>query len=195
MANQVGMHNVSTLLRRLEAVVSRLEDLAATFDVSGIDPTSKSTAPATKSQSDPSPYEDDLPPWLNAFDSFVESSVQPYVNLSSLLGGLVSQQANAVLRGFQEQRKFLLITTKATKPDAPTLAELLEPTKNAILAAVDTQASNRFNESFTHLTAVADGIRMLAWVNVQSRPFVYVEDAFGSAQFFGNKLLKAQADG
>lgn len=62
------------------------------------------------------------------------------------------------------------------------------------MAVTDIQKNNRFDGMYVHLTAVADGIRMLAWVNIHSRPFVYVEESLGSAQFFGNKILKNQKE-
>ncbi|KID96933.1 CAP protein, partial [Metarhizium majus ARSEF 297] len=177
MENNRTMHNLSTIMKRLEAVVSRLEDLSV-FD----GPVLPSTLTDSTSEA------------IQAFDDFIDSSVKQYLLLSNRLGGLVAVQAAEVFKGFQEQRKFLSVTTQAAKPDQATLETLLGPTKDAIVAVTGIQEKNRFDEMHVHLTAVADGIRMLAWVNIHSRPFVYVEESLGSAQFFGNKILKNQKD-
>lgn len=47
---------------------------------------------------------------------------------------------------------------------------------------------------YTQLSAVADGILMLAWITLESRPYKQVEDSLSSAQFFGNRVLKEQKD-
>ncbi|KJK76198.1 hypothetical protein H634G_08604 [Metarhizium anisopliae BRIP 53293] len=177
MDNNRTMHNLSTIIKRLEAVVSRLEDLSV-FD----GPVLPSTLTDSNSEA------------IQAFDDFIDSSVKQYLLLSNRLGGLVAVQAAEVFKGFQEQRKFLCITTQAAKPDPATLETLLGPTKDAIVAVTDIQKKNRFDGMYVHLTAVADGIRMLAWVNIHSRPFVYVEESLGSAQFFGNKIFKNQKE-
>ncbi|KAK8913146.1 Adenylyl cyclase-associated protein 2 [Metarhizium anisopliae] len=162
MDNNRTMHNLSTIIKRLEAVVSRLEDLSV-FD----GPVLPSTLTDSNSEA------------IQAFDDFIDSC---------------EPKAAEVFKGFQEQRKFLCITTQAAKPDPATLETLLGPTKDAIVAVTDIQKKNRFDGMYVHLTAVADGIRMLAWVNIHSRPFVYVEESLGSAQFFGNKIFKNQKE-
>ena len=99
-----------------------------------------------------------------------------------------------MLNGFQTQRKFLLITTKATKPEPAVYQDLLKPTNEALMAAVEVKDSNRADPMYTQLSAVADGVMMLAWVTVENRPYKHVEETLGSAQFFGNRVLKEQKD-
>jgi adenylyl cyclase-associated protein len=99
-----------------------------------------------------------------------------------------------VLKGFQEQKKFLLITTKASKPDASTYQTLLKPINDALMAVTELKDSNRPDAMYSHLSAVADGIIMLAWITLESRPYKHVEESLSSAQFFGNRVLKEQKD-
>lgn len=104
-------------------------------------------------------------------------------------------QAAKVLQGFKEQRKFLLITTKAKKPDltgsdTSTYQNLLKPINEAIRASNEIKDSNRPSPFFPHLSTVADGMIVLAWVTVENRPFKHVEETLGSVQYWGNKVLK-----
>lgn len=47
---------------------------------------------------------------------------------------------------------------------------------------------------YTQLSAVGDGIMVLAWVTVAHRPFTHVEEFLSSAQFFGNRVIKEYKD-
>lgn len=72
--------------------------------------------------------------------------------------------------------------------------DLLKPINEALVAVNNIKESNRGSPVFTQLSAVAEGIMVLAWVTVDNRPFKHVEDSLGSAQFFGNRVLKEQKD-
>jgi adenylyl cyclase-associated protein len=100
------------------------------------------------------------------------------------------EQAAEVSRGFQEQRKLLLISSQAKKPEVSALQVLMQPINDAAMAAMGIKDANRGDASSNHLSAVADGIMVLGWVAVENRPFKHVDESLGSAQFFGNKVLK-----
>ncbi|KAF4582918.1 Adenylate cyclase-associated CAP [Ophiocordyceps camponoti-floridani] len=171
------MNNLTTLIKRLEAATSRLEDIATATELgqddqhTGISGVGESTASNTNLKSKDLPSEP-LPEFIEEFDVLLDSSINGYVRLSKELGGVVAQQAVEVLKGFQEQRKFLLVSAKATKPDLTAYQQLLKPINEVLLSAV------------------ADGIMMLAWVTVDNRPYKHVDECLGSAQFFGNRVLK-----
>ncbi|KJZ78123.1 hypothetical protein HIM_02760 [Hirsutella minnesotensis 3608] len=198
MAAANSMNNLTTLIKRLEAATSRLEDIATSTelpnDVPALEePTASpaNTSAASKSSSGSKEVSSDpVPECIEEFDLFISSSVEKFVKLSNQLGGTVAQQAAEVLNGFQEQRNFLLVTTKATKPDIPAYQTLLKPINEALMAVTELKDSNRSDPMHTQLSAVADGIMMLAWVTVDNRPYKHVDECLGSAQFFGNRVLK-----
>ncbi|KAK2612873.1 suppressor of rasval19 [Conoideocrella luteorostrata] len=208
MAATNNMHNLTTLIKRLEAATSRLEDIATSTelpkDVSAPEQTVASTAGASLDTPPPSqaahpktiskPAEEPVAEAIEEFDQLISSSVGNYVKLSKELGGVIAKQAAEVLKGFQEQRNFLLITTKAVKPDAPVYQSLLKPINDALMAVTELKDSNRPHPMYTQLSAVADGIMMLAWITLDSRPHKHVEESLSSAQFFGNRVLKEQKD-
>lgn len=110
-----------------------------------------------------------------------------------------SEQAAQVNTGFQEQRKFLLIATKAKKPDLSgpdqsVYEGLLKPINEALMAVTELKDANRPDPMYTQLSMVSDGITALAWVTVDHRPYKLIEECLGSAQFFGNRVLKEQKD-
>lgn len=72
--------------------------------------------------------------------------------------------------------------------------DLLKPINESLMAATNIKESNRGAPVFNHLSAVSEGIMVLAWVTVDNRPWKHVEESLGSAQFFGNRVLKEFKD-
>lgn len=97
-------------------------------------------------------------------------------------------QANTVLRAFQAERTFLLMTTKAKKPD-PMNEEITAEIHKYISAVDEIKETNRGSPQFLHLSMVSEGIMGLGWI-MESRPSDYVDSALGGAQYNGNKVLK-----
>ncbi|KAM0325557.1 hypothetical protein ACHAQA_007544 [Verticillium albo-atrum] len=211
-----NMHNLTTLIKRLEAATARLEDIASSTvelpQAASVPGQSiVSSPPLASSTSNPAPAApqppalpksapaEPLPESVEEFDIFITTTVEKYVKISKTLGGLLADQAAKVLAGFQAQRKFLLITTKAKKPDLngaeiSVYQELLKPINEALVAVTEIKEANRPSPVFSQLSAVAEGIMVLAWVTVDNRPYKHVEESLGSAQFFGNRVLKEQKD-
>lgn len=205
-------HNprLTNLLARLEAATSRLEDIASsTIEIPQAVPALQETlaTPASKSATNvastasapapPAPTIDEpLPDSIDDFDAFLKTSVDKYAKLSQQLGGLIQEQAAKVIQGFQEERKFLLITTKAKKPnlsngdDMDAYQALLKPINESLMAVVNIKESNRGSPVTNQLAAVADGIMMLAWVTDEAKPHKHVENTLGSAQYYGNRVIK-----
>ncbi|KAI1468695.1 adenylate cyclase associated N terminal-domain-containing protein [Daldinia caldariorum] len=214
---QNHIHNLVTLIKRLEAATTRLEDIAEStielpqvvpaLTATGATPSPSSTSSPTVQQAVPTPThlasvqspQEPLPESIEEFDAFIDQSVGKYVKASNKLGGLIAEQASKVLGGFQQQRRFLLISTKAKKPDITgsemvVYQELLKPINEALMAVGSIKESNRGSDVFSQLSTVSEGIMVLAWVTVDNRPYKHVEESLVSAQFFGNRVLKEYKD-
>jgi adenylyl cyclase-associated protein len=96
------------------------------------------------------------------------------------------------LKAFAGERMFLLITTKSKKPDqtSPVYMELLQPLQEQIMAVSEIRDANRGSPFFNQLSAVSESIGMLAWVTMDFKPNKHVEESLGSAQYWGNRVLK-----
>ncbi|KAH7384781.1 adenylate cyclase associated N terminal-domain-containing protein [Cadophora sp. MPI-SDFR-AT-0126] len=194
-----NMHNLTTLIKRLEAATSRLEDMASSsIDIPAINgaptpaPTGPLPAPPVAKAPSPKPVQEALPESVEDFDAFIAGTVKKFVNLSDELGGPVAEQASSVLRAFAGQRKFILITTKAKKPDmsSPVFMQLLKPLQDSITSVSELRDANRGSPVFNQLSAVSESIGVLAWVTMDSKPHKHVEESLGSAQYWGNRVLK-----
>ncbi|KAF8859488.1 hypothetical protein BDZ45DRAFT_357966 [Acephala macrosclerotiorum] len=196
----VSRMDLTVIINRLEAATSRLEDMAASaIDLNGAPtpaPTGPLPPPPTTARAAPpelpKPVVEPLPESVEDFDAFITGPVKKYVNLSDELGGLVAEQASAVLRAFAEQRKFILITTKAKKPDmnSPVFMQLLKPFNQLISTVTELREANRGSPMFNQLSAVSESISVLAWVTADTKPHKVVEENLGSAQYWGNRVLK-----
>lgn len=72
--------------------------------------------------------------------------------------------------------------------------DLLKPINEALMEVSNIKDSNRGSPVFNQLSAVAEGFMVSAWVTVDSRTYKHVEQYLGSAQFFGNRVLKDAKD-
>ena len=102
-------------------------------------------------------------------------------------------QAKAVLQAFFAQRQFLLVTTKAKKPDmsSSVYMDTLKDLQQAMEKVDAVRDSNRDIELKNPLLLVADGTRALEWVVMESdtKPADYVTEMFGGSQMYGNRIL------
>lgn len=197
------MHNLTTLIKRLEAATSRLEDVASsTIQLPVIDGAQghshpiPSTILSEKNVENYNYVPEELPDSVREFDAFISGSVQKFVKASEDLGDPISEQAHSVLEAFYRQRKFILITTKAKKPDmnSPILMQLLKPLQESITVVSEIRDSNRGSPFLNQLSAVSDSIGVLAWVTVESKPPLMIEEFFESAKYWGNRVLKEFKD-
>ena len=133
---------------------------------------------------------------IEGFDALINADVAAFVNMSEGIGGLVAEQSASVLRAFAAERKFLIVTTKAKKPDiqSPVYMEILKELQSTIGMVNDIRVANRASPFFNHLTTVSEGIAMLGWITVEPKPLDYLTDMLSSAQFYGNRVMKEYKD-
>ncbi|KAJ5578249.1 uncharacterized protein N7459_007213 [Penicillium hispanicum] len=196
MASGGHMHNFTTLIKRLEAATSRLEDMAMSLDdPSAPNSAATATAPAPTvpeppkpAPPPPPPAAPQIPPQIQDFDALIKDDVQKFVSLGEKIGGLVAEQSNAVLQAFQAERTYLYVSTKAKKPE-PQPPELMTDLHKASDSINNVRESNRASPLFNHLSAVAEGIVALGWF-FESKPAEFVTDMIGGIEYYGNKVLK-----
>ncbi|WPG97860.1 adenylate cyclase-associated protein [Acrodontium crateriforme] len=216
-----GMHNLTTLIKRLEAATSRLEDIAssaasgdasATGSISGPAGAAAATAAggaagaaggaaiasgATKNglpAAPAAPAAAPIPPTVSAMDELLENEVETFVAASKGLDPLVEEQASIVAKAFADQRRFLLTTTRAKKPDMTSPEEInfiLKDLQQDMGSVGDIRDSHRASPMKEHLAMVGEGIGSLQWLLIESKPADFVGEIIGGAQMYGNRVLKA----
>ncbi|KAM0753887.1 hypothetical protein T439DRAFT_166355 [Meredithblackwellia eburnea MCA 4105] len=207
-----GMGNLSTLLKRLEAATSRLEDIAMAQAVAPPNAVSGASALVPSGSASTSPVvggaavgaaagiaaatavED--APAVQGYDTLINGPLATYLALSNELGGLTAQQATFVAQAFQAQRTYLEFASACTKldPSSPTFAERLGPTSKAIMDANDIKDKNRGSSEANFLSTVSEGLPALGWVQVEPKPGPHVNEFKEAAAFWGNRVIKANKE-
>lgn len=201
---------LTILIHRLEAATSRLEDIAtsaASFDgpqsnglavpSGGLSSSASApelpglnksvpTAPAT-------PNAPSAPAQVADLDEVMEQDVTKFINASKELDPTISEQAAAIGRAFQAQRQYVLMSTKAKKPDmsSPAFATLISSLQHELGAVNDIKDSNRGSQYKDHLAMVSEGTGALQWIVMDGKPADYVSEVIGGVQLYGNRILKA----
>lgn len=155
--------------------------------------------PAQAQSSAPSPAKapvEDVPASVEEYDHYLATSLKKYVDASAGLGGKVAEQAKHVQATFSEIRKFLLVATKAKKPDMGSEAfmDFLAPLQKGAGEVNNIKDSGRGDPLFNHLSAVADSIGVISWVMMERKPESHVEETLGSAKYYGNRVQKEFKD-
>ncbi|KAK5175170.1 suppressor of rasval19 [Saxophila tyrrhenica] len=205
---------LNSLIHRLEAATSRLEDIASStqppssFDqqpngslsaASGA-PASNSMPELTAASKDGSredstatvqPVSEPLPPRIQEMDELIGKEVADFQAAGKGLDALIEEQASSVASAFADQRRFLLTTTKAKKPDPQSSAfmDLLSDLQQDMGAVGDIRDSNRGSPVKEHLAMVGEGITALQWLVMDGKPNDYVGEVIGGAEMYGNRVL------
>ncbi|TKA69068.1 hypothetical protein B0A49_05945 [Cryomyces minteri] len=206
-----GMNNLTTLIKRLEAATSRLEDIASTaYDQpNGASPASRDVSEASVDTAatpqtitaspvpTPTPSKSiSLPPAIEDFDALISGDLKTFSDASNGLDAVIVEQASAVSRAFTAQRHFLIVTTKAKRPEmgSPTYMDTISDIQQELMAVNDFREKNRASPLKDHLAMVGEGSSALGWVTVDSKPADFVAETLGGAQLYGNRVLKAYKD-
>lgn len=109
---------------------------------------------------------------------------------------LTCRQSKHVEAAFKAERTFLMVATKAKRPEVEAAMKLLKDLQMAIERVDETKQQNRDHALRDGLTMVADGIGSLGWIMVETspKPYEYIHELFGGAQMYGNKVLKEYRD-
>ncbi|CAO1613795.1 unnamed protein product [Parajaminaea phylloscopi] len=211
-----AINSIATIIKRLEAATSRLEDIAAagapaatTSSSRGIRedaPAASSAGPssgggggdvaaAVSGGQDGGAASETDPPAVTAFDEYLAQPLQDFAGLSEQAGGLVAQQATQVLSVFRAQRDLVRLAASCAKPSggtsSPVFATLIKPLQEPLIAATEIREKNRGERVlFNHLSAVSEGIPAAGWVAVEPKPGPFVSEMKDSAQFYTNRVIK-----
>lgn len=152
-----------------------------------------SVTPTPKAVAPHPPRKSETPEEVEEYDNFISNTVESWVKLSNDLGGVIAEQANLVLKGFKESRNLLVLSYKCRKPEqnSKEFQELVTPVVQIINAVDGNKEKSRKTPEYDHLTAVADSIYVLIWVTITPKPHKHVEEMLQSAEYYGNKVLKA----
>ncbi|WVQ74018.1 hypothetical protein IAR50_003599 [Cryptococcus sp. DSM 104548] len=208
-----GIHSMSTMLKRLEAVTSRLEDIAVSqhSQASGTALKSPTTntheglaghvappAPPPPPPAPAAPAQQEAPaftPPVQAYqDQILNGALQEFLGKAKEVGGLVAEHSALFERLVQSQLEFLHLASGHTKPSPTAFAPLLEPQARAIQAIMEAKdklgRSKEGREWGACFSVLAEGVPAWAWVQVEPAPVPYVLEMKNAAQFWSDRVIK-----
>ncbi|KAI0060797.1 hypothetical protein BV25DRAFT_1953761 [Artomyces pyxidatus] len=196
--------NMATVLKRLEAVTSRLEDL---YEHSGKpvpnivdepDPNANARAAAAAAARAPPPapaqaqvVED--PPSVIAFDEqILKGKVQPFVQLTeSFAPPFLVEQTKVVERLYTHVGGVIRIAAVCKKPDTKGFQSLLGDIQKDLEAVSAVKEANRKERDWmNHLSVLAEGAPAVGWIAVENKPAPHVSEMKDASQFYGNRIIK-----
>jgi adenylyl cyclase-associated protein len=203
--------NLVTLLKRLEAATSRLEDVtvyqehfvkrkvaaatatdaSATAIAPAIAP-APPAPPAPVAAAAPSVTVEEVSKAVKEFDAFITDKIVPYVEASKKIDSVLGEQAECFHNAILKERNVLHAASKSKKialDDDKFQTLALVPINENIMKVIQLKDDNRSSKYFNYLNAVAEGVPVLGWI-VTTTPVSYVPDFKDSAQFWTNRVLK-----
>lgn len=210
--NQLNVqgYNIVTILKRLEAATSRLEDITIfQEDANKTDsplPVGESTSedlvnvkvatpPGAGASAETTAEPVEKPKSVVEFDRFIADTIEPFVVASHEIDPVVGQAADALKAAFEKESEFLELVTRAKKPapSDPAFAEALAPINAHIEAVNSIKDAHRKSEFFNHLNTISEGVPVLGWVATPT-PISYIPEFKDSAQFWANRVIKDYRD-
>ncbi|KAG8863878.1 hypothetical protein FRC20_010512 [Serendipita sp. 405] len=203
-----GLNSLATIIKRLEAATSRLEDLAVVQSGGALSfPEATAARPASTiiSQRPTSPppqakagsiaseaAPDAVPASIAAYDErIINGKLSVFLEQTKGLGqAKLEEQAKLVASLFQKTRSVLLCATACMKPSDTDFAALMAPihaTFNAVTKIKDESRSNR--EWSLHFQTISDGAGCVGWVQAPSSPAEAVKEQKEAAEFYANRVI------
>ena len=212
-----GIGNLTTLIKRLEAATSRLEDIAmaqsattsdgsaaSSSTVAGTATAVTANAPALSSEETATQrseldakdavVSDDVPV-VRAWDNEVMSVYQKLAEKTHALGPVMGKQVDLVGKALDEVRTLIVAASHCRKPEqglnTAVVAEYLQPLQTALKSVIEFREAHRGEKTFfNHLSTLSEGISSLGWVAVEPTPGPYISEMKDSAQFYANRVIK-----
>ncbi|EPT06234.1 hypothetical protein FOMPIDRAFT_1110430 [Fomitopsis schrenkii] len=210
MASSGGLHSLATIIKRLEAATSRLEDLANLPPpglVTGVQNATSSSLNSASTEPTPVPPPHaptahgastiQTPRSVEAYDeTVIVGKVKPFVELTkSFSVQSVIDQAGMIEKEFQDLRSLLLLAANCKRPDQKAFEALLAPLQKDIETITRAKEANRKDRDWlNHLSAVAEGGTCVGWVTTSPKPGPFVAEVKESTLFYTNRVLKEFKD-
>jgi adenylyl cyclase-associated protein len=200
-----GLYSLATLIKRLEAITSRLEDVEDSRSAGHLKRQSTSTVTSaavveTPLASTPPPppvpaieVQAAVPRVVTAYDEIViEGRLKPFLEINKAIAPPpLNEQVDLFAKVLATLRSVLHQAAACRKPDQKAFAEILSPLQAGIESVTRAkEAARKERDWFNHFTVIADGTASVGWVTVEPKPGPYVNEIKESTAYYANRILK-----
>jgi hypothetical protein len=128
-------------------------------------------------------------PSVNAYDDFVKESVINFADACDDIQGLKSM-GGFVIEAFDGLRSIFTLASKSQKPEED-LSTAFKPLMQTTLDALKEVRDLKLDRTFDfHQKAVNEALSCVLWVINNQRPGPYVQETWGSAEYWTNRIRK-----
>ncbi|KAJ7738522.1 adenylate cyclase associated N terminal-domain-containing protein [Mycena maculata] len=196
-----GLHSLATIIKRLEAATSRIEDLAIAQSLAPQTAAPKDNSSTSYAAPPPppppppppaAPAVSEVPQSVIAFDEIViDGKLKPFLELTRSFAGTSVVEIVAIFeKQFNGLRSLLLLSGSCQQPDKEGLEKLLVPIQVDIEAITRCKDAGRKDRDwFQHITIVGEGGLSIAWI-VNPKPGPYIAEIKESVLYNGNRVIK-----
>lgn len=199
-----GLYSLATLIKRLEAITSRLEDVEDSRSAGHLKRQSTSTVtsaavvetPSASTSPPPPPaieVQAAVPRAVTAYDEIViEGKLKPFLEINKAIAPPpLNEQVDLFAKVLATLRSVLHQAAACRKPDQKAFAEILSPLRAGIESVTRAkEAARKERDWFNHLTVIADGSACVGWVTVEPKPGPHVNEIKESTAYYTNRILK-----
>ncbi|KAI6191755.1 Adenylyl cyclase-associated protein [Aphelenchoides bicaudatus] len=178
MSNQ----QLDSALKRLENVTSRLEALSNQKPALPPKPANASGSNISAAASS------QVPAVVNHFDDQVEEPIRAFLTVCKNIGGDVSSMGEKVKVTFELLKNYIWFAAGQAKPTDDVLQQKQKPIGKLLEEIGEMKESKRNTQFFNHLSAIAEGINAVSWINVSPTPAPFVKESLDASMFFVNRV-------
>ncbi|KAF8188369.1 cyclase-associated protein [Pholiota molesta] len=218
--NSSGLHSLATIIKRLEAAASRIEDIADVLDPTGSRPEGSSRgqapdarpsssyttappapappppppppAPAAAAAAAPAPAVAETPKIVSAYqERIIAGKVNPFVeHTKSFASPNVVEAVSLVQKEFETLGTFLKVVAACQKPDQKALEAVLAPFPAAIEAVSRAKEANRRDREWLSHLTLLGEGAPVIGWVVNPKPIQFLTDLRDSVDYYGNRVKK-----
>ncbi|GMM34778.1 adenylate cyclase-binding protein [Saccharomycopsis crataegensis] len=213
-------YNFVTLLKRLEAATSRLEDItifqeqsskapegenpSEVKEIAGDAPanllatTTSGSPPPPPPPPPPAPVEEE-DPVVTGFQTFIDKYLTPFETTSKKIDSELGDMVHDLVAGFAEEKDFLKIVSLSKMTPQEKLIPYIKPTQKKIESVMSFKESYRGKLS-NHVNTINEYVPILGWIVVpcmggNNKPLLsHIDDFTDSATFWSNRVMKEFKD-
>ncbi|KAF7796738.1 hypothetical protein EIP86_007921 [Pleurotus ostreatoroseus] len=207
MTSTTGLHSLATIIKRLEAATSRLEDLAALGSTGGSSQAQAATAVSPQS-AEPTPVPPPPPPpppaapaatptnnppvFVAYQEVIIDGKLKQFLEITrSFASESVIEQTSLLEKEIVHLGEIIRLAAACKKPDNAAMEAILVPLSKDIEAVTRAKEQFRKDRDWNgHHTVLAEGAPIVGWVAVPLKPGEYITGIKESMEYYGNRVIK-----
>ncbi|KAI6173525.1 Adenylyl cyclase-associated protein [Aphelenchoides besseyi] len=178
----MSTQQLESLVKRIEDATIRLETICNQKPALPPKPTNTSGSNISVTSSGQTPQS------VKLYDEQVEEPLRAFLTICKSIGGDVSIMGEKVKVVFELLRNHIWFAAGQKAPTEDVLNKKLEPMIKLMQEIGELKESRRNTPFFNHLSAIAEGIPAISWINITPTPAPFIKEMLDASMFFVNRV-------